>query len=255
MLPLFKSDFSIGKSILNLNEPNEHSDPGGSDSIFDIFVENNLPKLILVEDNLSGFLQAFKNSKKLGIDLIFGLRISVCSDASSPIKKNSPSDSNKIILFAKNEKGCRDLNKIYSHANVQFDGRIDYESLSKLFSQDLDLVIPFYDSFIFNNSLYFSSCVPSFSFCDPKFFIERNNLPFDSIIENKVKNYCEKNKYQFFLAKSIYYKNKSDFSAFQTYKCICSRNFFKSSSLEKPNLDHCSSDDFSFESFLQHEST
>ena len=37
------------------------------------------------------------------------------------------------------------------------------------------MVLPFYDSFIFNNIMSFSSCIPDFSFCSPTFFVEDNN--------------------------------------------------------------------------------
>ena len=63
MLPLFKSHYSIGKSILTLDDPITHKE-GGSDSIFSIAVENNLKEVVLVEDSLTGFLQAKKNADK-----------------------------------------------------------------------------------------------------------------------------------------------------------------------------------------------
>ena len=49
MLALFKSHYSIGKSILTLNDPSKVKD-GGSDSVFQIALENNLSEIILVED-------------------------------------------------------------------------------------------------------------------------------------------------------------------------------------------------------------
>jgi len=248
MLGLFKSDFSIGKSILNLNLPKE-TEGDSSDSIFEIALENNLKEIILVEDSLTGFLQALKNSNELGIKLVFGLRISVCNNLNTDKKENV--DESKVVIFARNDNGCKILNKIYSFANTQGNGRIDYKNLESFFCEDLILSIPFYDSFIFNNSLFFKSCIPNFSFCKPQFFIESNNLPFDSIIKAKVEKYCLKNNYDYFPAKSIYYKNKEDFKAFQTYKCICNRSFGKARSLNVPNLDHCGSDEFSFESYLE----
>ena len=55
MLPLFKSHYSIGKSILTLNAPSE--DDGGAVSVFDIAKKHNLDKVVLVEDSLIGFLK------------------------------------------------------------------------------------------------------------------------------------------------------------------------------------------------------
>ena len=49
MIPIFTSHYSIGKSILTLNQPNlENTD--GSDSVFDIVKENNIKQLVLVEN-------------------------------------------------------------------------------------------------------------------------------------------------------------------------------------------------------------
>src|SRR6056300_41356 len=248
MLPIFKSDFSIGKSILTLNHPKDLEDEEESDSIFSIALENNLSEITLVEDSLAGFLQAHKSSKDLGLKLIFGLRISVSNS------KDKDSEKSKIIIFAKNDAGCKLLNKIYSFAYVELNGFIDFDSLKDFFTEDLLIAVPFYDSFIFNNIFNFKSCIPDFSFCTPEFFIEKNNLPFDSILENRVKLYCKDNNYKNTLVKSIYYKSKKDFICFQTYKCICIISFSRSRTLESPNFDHLSSDEFSFESYLNYES-
>ena len=81
MIPLFKSHFSIGKSILTLESPDKDKE-GGSDSIFSIAKENSLKEVVLVEDSLTGFLQAKKNADNLNLKLIFGLRIDMREDAS-----------------------------------------------------------------------------------------------------------------------------------------------------------------------------
>ena len=70
MIPLFKSHYSIGKSILTLDDPITHKE-GGSDSVFSIAVENKLKEVVLVEDSLTGFLQAKKNADNLNLKLIF----------------------------------------------------------------------------------------------------------------------------------------------------------------------------------------
>ena len=80
MLPLFKSHFSIGKSILTLDDPSKQKE-GKSDSIFSIAKDNNLKELVLVEDSLTGFMQAKKISDSMGIKLIFGLRLDMCENA------------------------------------------------------------------------------------------------------------------------------------------------------------------------------
>jgi hypothetical protein len=97
----------------------------------------------------------------------------------------------------------------------------------------------------------FANCTPSFSFCDPTYFIEDNGLPFDRFLQQKVKNFAAQNKNKVELTKSIYYKNKKDVTALQTYKCITGRTFGVKT-LSKPNLDHFGSNEFCFESWKEH---
>ena len=247
MVPVFKSDYSIGKSILTLNDPSST----GPTSIFSILEKHKQKNLCLVEDTLTGFLKAHSQCEKFGVDLYFGLRISLCSDLNSEIPKGGDTTEHKVIIFAKNSGGCKLLNKIYSHAFTVGLGRIDASYLKSIWdSEKLALCIPFYDSFLFYNFFTFNTCIMDFEFANPTFFTEENQLPFDSLLKEKVINYCEGLKLKSIKVKSIYYEHRSDFSAYQTYKCICSRSSFgRGSSLEKPNLDHCSSQEFCIESW------
>jgi hypothetical protein len=96
----------------------------------------------------------------------------------------------------------------------------------------------------------FGNCIPDFSFVSPTFFIEDNSLPFDSVIREKVKEYCSKKKYNIEEAKSIYYNKRTDLAAFQIYKCICNRSYSSGETgLTNPRLEHCGSAEFSFESW------
>ena len=254
MLPLFKSHFSIGKSILTLEDPNDARE-GGKDSIFSICVENNIKNLILVEDSLTGFLRSFKKCQELDLNLIFGLNINICSNLETFDKKSESEDSSKITIFAKNGEGCKLLNKIYSFCHSEGGGVIDYSSLKKFFKKDLiSVYIPFYDSFIFNNTMFFKNCIPDFSFFEPTFFIEENDLPFDPLMAAKVSNFCKENQFKSFLAKTILYKNREDFESYQTYKCICNRRYgSRDFGLNNPGLTHCGSKEFCIESFLENE--
>jgi DNA polymerase III alpha subunit len=248
MLPIFKSHYSIGKSILTLKHPDSTID-GASDSIFKILQGASLNKLILVEDSPTGFLQARKISFELDIDLIFGLRINVRSFESDEDKESQ----HKVIIFAKNDSGSKLLNKIYSKVFCELKGVADYKTLKEFWNEDhLMLAVPFYDSFLYFNSFYFANCVPDFSFCKPKFFIENNNLPTDLILSKLVRKYCKDNSFEYNLSKSIYYNKKSDLEAFQTYKCICNRNFGRKKSLSNPGFDGLGSREFCFESYLEH---
>ena len=244
IIPLFKSHYSIGKSILTLADPNNDND--GPDSIFQIAEDEKLKSLFLVEDSLIGFLEALKGSEKRGLELRFGLRLTMC-DALDQDKNKC---EHKVVVFAKNAQGCQLLNKIYSFAFTEGGGRIDTKNLGRLWQEEsLLLAIPFYDSFIFQNLFYFAGCIPNFSFTAPLFLLEDNHLPFEGLLKTKIKEYIKNTQAATLNVKSIYYKARADFEAFQTYKCICRRQFARRASLGNPNLDHCGSREFSLESW------
>jgi DNA polymerase-3 subunit alpha len=243
MIPLFKSHYSLGRSILTLEDKDEKDDY--PDSIIQICKENKMKELYLVEDNMSSFLEAYSNCRKNNIKLNYGLRISV-TESMSDKSEESKTKSSKIILFFKNKKGYQQLTKLYSIAAKEgfyYEPRLDYETISKNWSDDLILCIPFYDSFIFNNTLKNSLCIPQFDFTKPIFFIEDNDLPFDSLVKQKALSFAEKNGLKIYKAQSIFYKERKDFKAYLTFRCINNRSI-----LNKPNLDHMSSNEFCFES-------
>jgi len=245
MIPIFKSTYSIGKSILTLDHPDKVSSDG-PDSIFSIAKDNNLSTVYLVEDSMVGFFDAFKKCQELGLQLCFGYRFTCCNDYEN-------SDSNhKLIAFAKNDQGCKDLNRFYSFVNTQHAGRISDKDLVKLWTDNMLLVVPFYDSFIFNNHFCLGNCIPDFKSLPAIFLIESNGLPFDNMIEKAVKEYTAGNSlYEIEPAKSIYYRYKADVEAYQTYKILCNRTFGKQATLSSPNLNHFGSDEFCWESFKE----
>lgn len=244
MIPLFKSHYSLGRSILTLEDKDEKDDY--PDSIIQICKENKMKELYLVEDNMSSFLEAYSNCRKNNIKLNYGLRISV-TESMSDKSEESKTKSSKIILFFKNKKGYQQLTKLYSIAAKEgfyYEPRLDYEIISKNWTEDLILCIPFYDSFIFNNTLKNSLCIPQFDFTKPIFFIEDNDLPFDSLVKQKALSFAEKNDLKVYKAQSVFYKERKDFKAYLTFRCINNRTV-----LNKPNLDHMSSNEFCFESW------
>jgi DNA polymerase-3 subunit alpha len=242
MIPLFKSHYSLGRSILTLEDKSEVDDY--PDSIIQIAKENKLKELFLVEDNMSSFLEAYTNTRNNNIKLNYGLRITI-TESIEDKSEESRSKNSKIIIFFKNNEGYSRLTKLYSKASKEgfyYEPRLDYKALSENWSDDLLLCIPFYDSFIYNNTLKNFICVPNFSFTKPIVFIENNDLPFDIIIKNKMLNFIKENNLEVFLVKSIYYKNKKDFKSYLTFRCINNRT-----TLNKPEIEHMSSDSFSFE--------
>lgn len=254
-IPIFKSHFSIGKSILTLNSPQgleNQEDSEGPRSVFDIVKNNSLETLVLIEDSFIGFLQAQKVCKELGVKLIFGIRFDVCENALDEDSIKNSKCNHKIVILPKNGEGCRDLNKIYTESKTKYNNFLDMNILKNMWNEDsLCLVIPFYDSFIHRNISSFNSCVLNFSFTNPTFFLESNGLPFDYLISNTVEKYCSVNDFKTEKVQSIFYENKKDFSSYLAYKLVCSRGSYagRQSSLEKPNLDHLGSDEFCWESY------
>tara|TARA_Y100000593_G_scaffold79555_1_gene148144 strand:- start:526 stop:1278 length:753 start_codon:yes stop_codon:yes gene_type:complete len=244
MIPLFKSHYSIGRSILNLSLNEESS--GAENSIPLLCKKSGLKDVFLVDDSMSGFLQAYLNCQELKLNLIFGLRITLCSDIT---KKNeeSRSSNSKIVIFCKTSEGYKKLVKIFGEAakdGFYYEPRLDLNVLKKHWDDEhLMMCIPFYDSFLFSNFLNGGNFVPNFSFCETKFFIEDNDLPFDEILRDKVDSYCKKN-HKTELVKSIFYPKREDFISYLTFKCINKR-----ATLNKPNLDHMCSEEFCLESW------
>lgn len=237
MIPIFSSHYSFGKSILTLELPSKCK-PNGSRSVFSIAEEENLEEVFLLENSMTGFPEAIKNSKELGIQLIFGIQLTFEGE-------------HKINVFARNSKGCKLLNKIYSETHCKEGAFCDEKILNSNWSEgDLLLAIPFYDSFIHKNLTTFDACTPNLKPLNPIFFTQTNHLPFDFLIRETVEQYAKKNQLETQEVKSILYEKKEDVGALQTYKCICSRKFGKSS-LSKPNLDHFGSNEFCMEALKE----
>jgi DNA polymerase III alpha subunit len=252
ILPLFKSHFSLGKSILTLEKPTGKLDSYPV-SIFDLLIGNNISTLMMVEDNISGLLQAAKNAKENKINLIFGLRLYVYDDVSvkdeSVFKKRA-----KYIIFAKNSKGYESLIKIWSFAattGFYYSPHIDFKTLQSFWNDDLILSIPFYDSFLYLNTFCSHVHVPKLDvFGKITFFVEDNELPFDDFLHERVIQFCDSNHFDMVPAQSIFYKTKEDFLAYLAFRCLSNRESLQKCTLERPELDHMSSDEFNFEKWL-----
>src|SRR6266446_2898582 len=257
-IPIFSSHYSFN-SILTLDPPPDKSKPEkvedylkGPRSIIQLATDNKIDPLFIVENNLSGFVKAYKNSKEQKLNLRFGLKIIVCND----MKDKSPESlktEHKVIVFARNSSGYKRLLKIYSEAATKgfyYRPRIDSTTLEKFWNKkDLILAHPFYYSFLHRNLLYFSNCQPDYNFANNIFFLEKNDLPFNYLIEDAVNKFCgKKGESQKQNVQSIYYEKEADFKTLATYRCIHER-----ATLEKPNLEHFACSQFSLENWMKNE--
>lgn len=253
MLSLFKSCYSSLRSILTLDAPDTNRDLDLPPSIFDIAVSNNLKEVCLVEDSLSSFLRAVMEGNKLGIKVIFGYRVSFVSDATQKTEESFRT-SHKNIIFPKNKKGYERLIRISTLAaydNFHKEARLDYNQLHELWADDLALAVPFYDSFIHKNLIMNGLCIPDFRDIKPTFFVESNGLPFDYIIEQGVRDFLGCFPAEIERTKSIYYKNREDFEAYLTLKCLNRKAFGTGRTLDNPNFEHMGSREFCWESYLE----
>ena len=245
MTPVFSSHYSYGRSILTLDS---ESNEGGADSIIEMCADNDIKTLILVEDNLTSFMKAVKVCKSNKLDLYFGLRLNFCNDGDM-VKEDEHSSDHKNIIFAKDDEGCKLLNKIYSKAFTDGHGRIEYKSFKKYWNPNhLSFVVPFYDSYLYMNSMQHNkNCVPDLDGLNAVFWIEDNGLPFDKLMERKVMKQGGKTH----KVKTILYKDREDVEALQVYKNICHRSFGSQAHLSHPKLDHFGSEEFCLESYLE----
>lgn len=224
MIPLFKTHASIGRSILRIEDVKRIAD------------ENQFDEVYFVEDTMVGFPEAFRT---FGNKLRFGYRFPIFNE------DGSDDSESKMIVFADGDEGCRELYDLYTRS---FDEKLktpwnDYKNLK--------FVVPFYDSFLHKNLTGFANCMPNLP-DTIDFFVEKNNLPFDQFIQKAVDRYAVISpKRKRIKVKSIFYENKEDVEAFQTYKCICNRQPGRQASLSNPRLDHFGSDRFCVEAWKE----
>lgn len=247
ILPIFTSNYSISSSILTLDDPSKVS-PEGSDSILEIAQSNNLKQVVLLESSFIGFKRALDSFAAANIQLIYGVRFKICNDRLAEDREKS---DHKICIFAKNDHGCKELMKLYSTAQTKFGGFLDYSLLKERLSDNLLVVVPFYDSFIHRNALHNKQCLPDLSFCRPVMWLGDHGLPFDNLLRRKTLDFAAKNGYPTQEIHHIYYKNRADISAMTTYKILTNRQGGKAQTLDRPELQHFSSSEFCYEAFLE----
>jgi len=185
--------------------------------------------IVVVEDSLSGFRRLNNARKEFNKKLIFGLRIDVKSD----------SEPSKVVFFAKNDDGFKALKKINNKAAIEGNGvyTLDIRDL-----KDIDVTIPFYDSYLHKNIHNFGMHHLDLNDIDVTYFEESNDHPFDFFIKKELRRL----KVNTMLVKSVYYEHTEDFKAFQFFKAICNRN--RPPTFDNPRLNHLCSDKFSYQS-------
>ncbi len=247
---LFTSNFSIGQSILTLEDPSKVT-PDGSDSILQIAQELGLETIVAVESTMISFKKFHEATKALNIQLIYGVKFSAANNRfdESTLRETS---HHKVIVFAKNDAGCKELTKLYSEAHIKSGGFVDYGLLEGFFAEgNLQLAFPFYSSFIHKNNFYGKQCLPEFDFTTPWIFVGDHGLPFDELLRRKTFAYAEQHGIVPVETHSIYYKNREDVTAYTVFRILTDRKQGKPQTLDNPNLEQHGSDNFSVEGYLE----
>jgi DNA polymerase III alpha subunit len=250
ILPLFTTHFSVGCSALTLEEPSKCT-PEGSDSLLQIAQELKLKTVVLTESTMISFKKAHESFNKLGIQLIYGVKFSAANNRfDEPALRET--SHHKVIVFAKNDNGCKELTKLYSEAHTKSGGFVDYSLLKEFFQNgNLQLSFPFYSSFIHKNNFYGKQALPDWSFTNPWIFVGDHGLPFDELLRQKTFAYAEQHGIVPVETHSIYYKNRSDCEAMLVYRILTNRKQGKPQTLDNPNLEQHGSDNFCLESYLE----
>lgn len=246
MLPIFRSHYSIGSSILTLDPPEDEIKDNAPVSVFSIAKKHGLKNIFLCEKSMGGFVEAYKNAEKYGFNLRYGIEMFCCADMNDKSEASLKTE-HKIQVWLKSTDSYSRFCKLVTAANTEgfyYVPRIDEKSLEGLLDANMSITIPFYDSFISQNLLTFGECAFDCAKFDPVFFLEKNNLPFEPIIEKGLSPYLE--QYKSMKTKTVLYYKKEHIAAFLALKCKCNRSTFS-----RPNFDHFSSDEFCFESYLE----
>ncbi len=253
IIPLFSTSASLksgGIFTVNKAGDRERADAPkkGPISICNIAKDEGLKKVFLVETNFVNFMLGYKNLKDAKADMVFGLKLVVCEDMNDKSDASFKTES-KIIIFLKDSDGYQALIKIYSKAaqdGFYYVPRIDWKTLKTMWSEHLILALPFYSSFLAKNTLTFATIVPDLP-AKPLLLKEiGQELPFDSILNNVVDRYAASTDSIIQAVKSIYYFKREDAKKWMIWQCVLSRSTF-----DKPNMDHCSSKQFSYESYKE----
>lgn len=227
MIPLFKSQYSVGKSIMAISR------------IVELAKTNDISNLTIVEDSFYGFRELNKTCEKAKQKMVFGIKLPV-------VYESLDEKPSQLIFFAKNSDGIKKTKQLYTQTYTSPNNTLKFSNFKKEMD-DILVAVPFYDSFVYNNVFHFGMSVIDLDGTDHVFLKEQNKHPFDFQIQRALDKMNVKTE----LVKSIYYENRSDFEAFQMFKAVGSRSQGKTPNFGNPNLEHFCSREFCWESWKE----
>ncbi len=249
VIPIFY-DHSSKKSLLTY-DPIKDVKAGGPASIVKLCKDHDIQRCYGVSDKFDTFIDAWKNLRKEKMKFRFGLEMWMCDD-SHVRDANSLFNEHKIIIFAKNSAAYKDLIKIFSTCRMTRDNfyykyRFDFKQLNPLWTDNLTLALPFFDSAIARNTIgYNANIIPDFPTA-PVIVREQNTEhPQADVINDALDNFNRDGKFEEVKTKTIFYERADDMDAYTVYRCIHNRG----ASFDEPKMDYFCSPSFSFENYL-----
>jgi DNA polymerase-3 subunit alpha len=251
ILPCFTTHYSFS-SILTLEEAGK-TEPGNAVSVCDIAKANGLKQVTLIEDRVDGFIEAYKNLSKIGVQLVYGLRFVVVPDINDKTEQSKRLES-RIIVLVKDTQGYNDVVRLWSRAWVDGFytparesgyGRLDWKMIREFWTDNLSMALPWASSFLAENTLTFVSLVPELPIPTNEVFLFKeidSGLPFADLIDVTIDRFAADTGARIQPVKSVYYEKRADFMAYVVYRAILNKGEFS-----KPNVDNLASDHFSFE--------
>lgn len=208
---LFKTHFSIGKSILTEKKCFE--------------LGRDLDEVVFLEDSFSGFRKIKSLSKKMEKPMRFGVSL-LCSHGGNK--------ASKVNLFADNNDGLRELRQIFTKSKTE-GGVWEFDESSL---KNITLAIPFYNSYVHKSLHNFG--VYDLPVDKYVHFIEENEHPYDYQIKRAV-DLLEVDQVK---TQTVCYEKQEYFKEYQWYRATCNRSGGRKASFGKPELEDCGSDQF-----------
>ncbi len=222
----------------------------GPVSLCDLAKDEKLTQLHLVATNWVDFMSAWKNLKEVGCTLSYGLKLVVCEDMADKSDPSCKTESKVVIwLNGDGAEDYRALISIYTKAATEgfyYYPRIDWKTLKGLWHKDLILSLPFYSSFLAQNTLTFSTITPDLPTKPVMLREVGQELPFDDLLNVSVDRYVAATGAEVQRVKSIYYRRREDAKKWLIWQSVLRRTTW-----DKPNIDYCCSREFCWTAYKE----
>ena len=238
VIPLFHSAGSLKQGgIFTTEKAGALAKSGlkrGPLSVCDIAKQEGFKRLYLVEDRLVNFPTAFKNLKDVGCDLIFGLKLVVTERMADKNEASLKTESKVIIWMAgdggEDYRALIKLATVAAQEGFYYVPRIDWDGLNRLWHKDFLLALPFYSSFLAQNTLTFATIVPRLPAAPICLREIGQDVATDQLINPAIDGYLAANPGTEQRVKSIYYRTRAEAKQFQLWRAALGRK-----SWDKPN--------------------